>query len=113
MPKATADEVSTGDLFYDGSNNLGVTNVECDLLSATPPDCVKNGKCGWCGDKNSCIPGTSRGPLAPCLKNSFVFNNNDGKWNPLKASTVNIITDGVIEKTAAPDMSLVTTSAYN
>ena len=55
-----------------------------------------NDKCGWCGDKSKCIPGTSRGPLLPCLKNTFIFSAKSDKWSPIHAGTININTGGAI-----------------
>ena len=82
-------------------------NVNCDVLSSNPPACVNNSHCGWCGDRSSCIPGTSRGPLAPCLRNTYIFNNNSPTWNPLKAGTININHGGAIQLTGHPDLNLV------
>jgi len=52
---------------------------------------VKQSGCGWCGDKNSCVAGTSSGPLAPCLRNTFLYSMPSAEWNPLKAGTINIL----------------------
>jgi len=76
-------------------------------MGTEPNGCVSNPGCGWCGDKNSCIPGTNRGPLAPCLKNTYLYNSPGADWNPLKAGTINIDTKGLIKITAHPDMGLI------
>jgi len=56
-----------------------------------PDSCVNNPKCGWCGQSNTCIPGNSTGPMAPCLRGTFLFSSPSKEWNPLKASTINTI----------------------
>lgn len=61
-------------------------------MSTLPSQCVSKPQCGWCGDKNKCIEGTSRGPLAPCLQSTYLFNKPSTDWNPLRASTINIDT---------------------
>jgi hypothetical protein len=53
---------------------------------------VHNSKCGWCGEKNSCVPGNTNGPLAPCLRSTFLYTTPTPEWNPMKAGTVNILT---------------------
>lgn len=69
-----------------------------------PEKCVENQSCGWCGDRSSCIPGTSRGPLSPCLRNTFIFDNSSKNWNPLKASTININHGGAVIQVPNPHM---------
>ena len=76
-------------------------------MSSVPQACVHNSKCGWCGDKNTCVAGTFNGPLAPCLKSTFLFNAPSKNWNPLRASMININTGGALLLTAHPDMSRV------
>jgi len=73
-------------------------------MSSMPQACVSHAKCGWCGDKNSCIEGTNRGPLSPCLKSTFLFSSPGANWNPLRASTININTEGKLLLTAHPNM---------
>jgi hypothetical protein len=83
-------------------------------MSTVPQQCVGNPACGWCGDKNSCIQGTNRGPLAPCLRNTFLYNTPGSNWNPLKAGTINIDTKGKLLITAHPDMNrVISTNTYN
>lgn len=77
--------------FYNGRDNLNAIHLNCNVYSTAPADCVNNSKCGWCGQSNTCIPGTSSGPLAPCLRDSFLFTKPSVDWNPLKASTINIL----------------------
>jgi len=38
--------INTGKFFYDGSNNLNVVKVDCNILSLSPNDCVNNNDCG-------------------------------------------------------------------
>lgn len=79
-----------------------------------PQACVNNQSCGWCGDKSKCIPGTSKGPLSPCLRKTFIFNQNSKKWNPLKASTININHGGAVIHTQVPDLDKINVkSPYN
>lgn len=82
-------------------------NVDCNVYSTRPEQCVNNQGCGWCGDKNKCIPGTSRGPLSPCLRKTFMYEKVTNKWNPLKAGTVNINHGGKVIHTDTPDLNRV------
>ncbi len=79
--------------------------------------CVTRPQCGWCGDKNKCIDGTSRGPLAPCLKSTFLYNKPTSDWDPLRAGTINIYTKrgekDYLHLAAHPDFNRVTTNYYN
>jgi hypothetical protein len=61
------------------------------VYTTNPPSCVHQSGCGWCGEKNSCVSGTSSGPLAPCLRNTFLYSMPTPEWNPLKAGTINIL----------------------
>ncbi len=88
---AEANTYATDKFYYDGSNNLSAIHVECDVYGTNPQGCVHNSKCGWCGDKSKCIPGTSSGPLAPCMRNTFLYTAPSANWNPLKAGTINIL----------------------
>lgn len=60
-------------------------------MSTNPNDCVHNSGCGWCGQKNTCISGNSSGPLAPCLRSTFLYTAPNPEWNPLKAGSINIL----------------------
>ncbi len=83
-------------------------------MSTLPQACVNNSKCGWCGDKNSCINGTFNGPLAPCLRETYLFNAPSKNWNPLRAGTININTEEKLLITAHPDVKRVLTNQpYN
>jgi len=78
-----------------------------------PQACVNNGKCGWCGDKSSCIAGTFNGPLAPCLKSTYLFNAPSKNWNPINAGTINIDTKEKLVVTWIPDFNKLITNPYN
>jgi len=82
-------------------------HIDCNVMSTLPQACVNNPNCGWCGDKNSCIAGTFNGPLAPCLKSTYLFNAPSNNWNPLHASTININSEGKLLLTAHPDVSRI------
>lgn len=83
-------------------------------MSSTPNECVNNSNCGWCGDKSKCIPGNNRGPLAPCLRNTYLFNTNTQDWNPLKAGAININTGGAVQMVSQPNLNNVfVNSPYN
>jgi hypothetical protein len=69
---------------------LAALHVNCETLSTNEKTCVDNDYCGWCGDRSRCIPGNLNGPLAPCLKNTFIYKIKSTKWSPLTAGTVNI-----------------------
>ena len=64
--------------------------MDCAVYTTVPNNCVHNSKCGWCGEKNSCIPGNEAGPLAPCLRNTFLYTAPFPEWNPLRAGHINI-----------------------
>ena len=86
-------------------------------MSTVPSECVTNPRCGWCGDKNRCIEGTSRGPLAPCLQSTYLYNKPSSDWNPLRASTINIDTrinsKPQLVLTNHPDFNRARTNPYN
>jgi hypothetical protein len=81
----------TDKFYYNGSLNLSAVHVECNLYSTNPQGCTRNSGCGWCGDKSTCIPGNEEGPLAPCLRNTFLYTSPSTEWNPLKAGNINIL----------------------
>ena len=103
-PKVNPDVINTGKFFYDGSSKLNVVEVNCDVMSLAPNDCVNNKFCGWCGDKNKCIPGNNRGPLSPCMRSTYLYSKPSGTWNPLRAGTVNINTKGETILTDQPNL---------
>jgi len=105
-------------MFYDGTPHLNAIHVDCNTLSTLPQACVNNGSCGWCGDKNSCIPGTFNGPLAPCLKSTYIFNAPNDHWNPIHAGTININTTNndkskQLVVTSHPDFERASSKIYN
>ena len=77
--------------YYNGRDNLNAIHMNCNVYNTTPADCVHNMKCGWCGQSNTCIAGTSAGPLGNCLRDSFLYTAPSAFWNPLKAGTINIL----------------------
>lgn len=89
------------------------------MLSTNPSNCVNNSGCGWCGQSSSCIPGTSSGPMAPCLRNTYLYNMPSKMWNPLKAGTINTWTKNLKEEplvgiVPSPDMNKIDTfKPYN
>jgi len=56
---------------------------------------LHQGSCGWCGSSGSCIPGNNLGPLAPCLRGTYVFSSPDANWNPLQTNNVQVRRDNV------------------
>jgi hypothetical protein len=77
--------------YYNGRDNLNAININCNVYNTQPASCVHNMKCGWCGQSNTCIPGTSAGPMGNCLRNTYLFSSPSAEWNPLKAGTINIL----------------------
>ena len=77
---------------------MNTVNVNCDVFSNSQENCVNNANCGWCGDRRRCIPGTLKGPLAPCLKTTYIYRQiaNGATWNPLTAGNVNINAGGAL-----------------
>jgi len=108
-----AEEVKTGKFYYDGTAGLGsAIHVNCDVMSTVPSQCVHNSSCGWCGSSSSCIPGNSRGPLANCLRSTYLYTAPSAEWNPIRAGTINIraVDKGgnpVLTMTETPDLSKV------
>ena len=106
-----AEELRSGKFYYDGTGNLGTAiHVNCNILSTIPSQCVHNSNCGWCGSTGTCIPGNNRGPLANCLRSTYLYTAPSQNWNPLKAGTININavdTKGksVLRITQTPDLS--------
>jgi hypothetical protein len=72
-------------------------------MTTTPQSCVNNAGCGWCGDKNTCIPGTPSGPLAPCMRNTFLYTAPTPEWNPFRAGTINIL---AVDPKGRPQLNL-------
>jgi hypothetical protein len=89
---------------------LSATHVDCNIYSSIPQNCVHNSGCGWCGQKNSCIPGNIYGPLAPCLRNTFLFTAPTPEWNPIKAGTLNILS---LDKQGNPQTHLTWEPSLN
>ena len=78
--------------YYDGSIHLSkVAQVACGFYSTQPRACVSKAGCGWCGQNNQCIEASPLGPIAPCARNTFLYNMPTKEWNPLKAKAINIL----------------------
>ena len=88
---AQADGFVTDKFYYNGRDNLNAIHINCNVYSTQPHSCVQNMKCGWCGQSNSCIPGSQSGPLAPCLRNTFLYTAPTSDWSPFKANTINTL----------------------
>ena len=119
--KVSPNVINSGNVFYDGSNNLNVIKVDCNIMSLSPQECVNNPDCGiiyinkgWCGDNKVCIPGNFRGPLSPCTRSSYLYTKPTNTWNPLRAGTININTAGNMILTQQPDLNRIhVSSPYN
>lgn len=66
-------------------------HINCNIYSSNPNGCVHNSKCGWCGQNNNCVEGTPSGPLAPCLKNTYLYTAPNGEWDPFRSGTINVL----------------------
>lgn len=86
-----ADGFVTDKFYYNGRNNLNAIHINCNVYSTEPSSCVHNMKCGWCGQSNTCIAGNQNGPLAPCLRGTFLYTSPSNDWSPFKASTINTL----------------------
>ncbi len=105
--------MKTPGVYYDGSEHLNALHINCDTLSTNYAQCIENPHCGWCGDKHKCIDGTSRGPLAPCLRSTYLFNFPTKNWHPLRAGTINIDGQEKLKVTHNPDFTRARTNVYN
>lgn len=77
--------------YYDGSLHLSkLAQVNCDFYTTNPRGCVNQKGCGWCGQSNNCIGASPLGPIAPCVRSTFIYTMPTTEWNPLKASAINI-----------------------
>lgn len=84
----TVDEITTESNYYDGTIGLKTTVTTCNMYTTQPQVCLHQGSCGWCGSSNTCINGNNLGPLAPCLRGTYVFTAPSSDWNPIKGGTV-------------------------
>ena len=90
--------------------------MNCNVYTTIPTTCVKQSGCGWCGENNSCVSGSSTGPLSPCLRNTFLYSMPTPEWNPLKAGTINILAlsaKGQPQNTLVPEPNLRKIDVYN
>lgn len=112
---ASPDAIIGNKFYYNGSDNLSAIHVECTAFNTNPTSCVGNSACGWCGASNTCVSGTpagpsNNGPIGACLRNTFLFTAPSDNWNPLQASTINLIVQDkkentLIQKTNTPDLT--------
>lgn len=86
-------------------SELNKTKVMCSQITKTI-DCYNNSSCGWCGENNSCIAGNKDGPLSPCKKTKFFYEDNKN-WSPQTAGTVNIHTSGKFVLTKHPNLKKI------
>lgn len=110
-----ADGFVTDKFYYNGRDNLNAIHINCNVYSTQPHSCVHNMKCGWCGQSNTCIPGSQSGPLSPCLRSTFLYSSPTSEWNPLKASTINTLAvnqKGESQTTIVPEPTMGKINIY-
>jgi hypothetical protein len=71
---------------------------------------MHNSRCGWCGQTGHCIAGNINGPLAPCLRSTFLYTAPTPEWNPMKAGHINIL---AIDKRGIPQNHIVPEPNFN
>jgi hypothetical protein len=81
----------TDKFYYNGALNLSAVHIQCNVYNTNPHGCTQNSGCGWCGEHNSCIPGSEKGPLAPCLRSTFLYTSPSTEWNPMKGGHINVL----------------------
>jgi len=79
----TADEIPSGETFYDGTINLKTTVSFCRQFIDKAQACLHQGSCGWCYGTNRCIAGNKEGPLEDCLRGNYIFTSPSKDWNPI------------------------------
>jgi hypothetical protein len=112
---ANANGFITDKFYYNGRDNLNAIHINCNVYSTQPSACVHNMKCGWCGQSNTCIAGSQSGPLASCLRSTFLYSAPSSDWNPLKAPAVNILAvnqKGESQTTIVPEPTLGNVNIY-
>ncbi len=90
--------------------------MNCNVYSTNPPSCVKQSGCGWCGEKNSCVSGTSSGPMGNCMRSTFLYSLPSPEWNPFKAGTINILavdSKGAPQNIITPEPNLRKVDVFN
>jgi hypothetical protein len=80
-PAEVVEEIPSVTDYYDGGAKLNKITITCRIY-ANPTDCVHQSNCGWCGASNSCIAGTTLGPLEQCAKTSYIFSAPNPNWRP-------------------------------
>ena len=86
----TADEIPSGETFYDGTINLKTTVTFCRQYIDKAQACLHQGNCGWCYGLNKCVAGNKDGPLEPdCLRGNYLFTAPNKDWNPISNPNIN------------------------
>jgi len=73
------DEIPSATDFYDGSQNLNVIKVNCNIYS-NPKICLTHSNCGWCGSTNRCVLGNNLGPHETCTRSSYIYSAPYPNW---------------------------------
>jgi hypothetical protein len=97
-----ADGFVTDKFYYNGSYNLSAVHVQCNAYNNNPHGCTRNSGCGWCGQNNTCVAGSEKGPIGDCLRKTFLYSSPSNEWNPLKAWDVNVL---AVDKKGQPLVS--------
>lgn len=77
----TVNEIPSVSDYYDGSNNLNVIKIDCNIY-ANPEKCLKHSSCGWCNASKRCILGNNLGPQQPCPRSSYIYSAPYPNWDP-------------------------------
>ena len=85
-----ATSLPSSSLYYNGAENLNAIKIMCHSYDMFPTSCVKNANCGWCGNRNTCIAGTPKGPLGNCLRSAYVYAAPSDQWNPFNSGDINL-----------------------
>jgi hypothetical protein len=88
-PVEVVEEIPSVTDYYDGGAKLNKITITCHIY-ANPTDCVHQSSCGWCGASNSCIAGTTLGPLETCEKTSYIFSAPNPNWRPQNIVNENV-----------------------
>jgi len=86
----SVDELPSATDYYDGSRKLRITTTSCTKWTTLPDLCKGQPTCGWCASTNSCIPGNTSGPLAPCLAGRFFYSAPNPNFNLLSHDNYNL-----------------------
>lgn len=82
VPPQEADlkAAANKEVYYDPKSGILGDRQICSNIQ-DPYFCVKQNVCGWCGEYNMCIAGTSLKPLQPCNVSTYTYTSYVG-WNP-------------------------------